>query len=253
MKCIAIAIATVSAQMTLSGQSQGQFAGAYPQAAYPQQTFGQQPMAQGQMGSFSLQQGNTQVNAQVGQFKIPSSQQFSVPAGYQVDPSQYAAQQYTAPTQQYSAPSQYQYQSQGAPQQTRSATLSSVPQMSQYGLPQGYAQAGQYDPSSQYGQASQYPTQQYSGYAPQTGYAPQSSYGYAPQSGYGAQSGYAPQSGYGASSSSGAPGSTQTVQTGVRTMYVPLNQVSQILAQNPGAKMVGTVTADKIPAGAAFF
>lgn len=216
-----------SAQMTMQGQSGassfGQYA-TYPQAAayQGQQTFGQQPS---QLGSFTLGQGNTQVNAQVGQFKVPSQQQFSLPAGYQVAPqqqySQYAApqQQYTAPTQQYS-----QYQTQVAPQQqqVRSASLGAAPQ--QMGLPQGYAPAPQY---SQYSQ--QYPSQQ-----------------------YGMPSGMG-MAGAGMGASSGAPGSTQTVQTGVRTMYVPIGQVQNVLASNPGARMVGTVTADRIPAGAAFY
>jgi hypothetical protein len=35
-----------------------------------------------------------------------------------------------------------------------------------------------------------------------------------------------------------------------RTIYVPMDQVQQVLAQNPGAKMVGTVSADQVPAGA---
>jgi hypothetical protein len=208
MKYIAVAIAAVSAQMTMSGQSQGYSAGYAPASYQAQQTFGQQPSSQ--MG-YNYQQGNTQV----GQFKVPSSQQFSVPAGYQVDQSsqysQYApqySQQYSAPSQYQSAPSQYQSYQQ-YPQQSS---------QSQYGYPQGYAQAGQYPQQQQY--------QSYSSYG-------------------GASMGGAP---YGSSS-----GSTQTVQTGVRTMYVPLSQVQQVLSQTPGAKMVGTVTADRIPAGAAVY
>jgi len=256
---VALAINTVSAQMTmsgmgmnamsgmtLSGQGQGsalgQYAGAYPSYS-SQQTFGQQPMAQ-------FNQGSTQVNAQVGQFKVPSSQTLSVPAGQQY--SQYSAptqqySQYSAPTQQYStqqytAPTaQYQYSSQptsGMGYSTQSAM--GLPQsamgVSQSGmtLPQGYAQAGQY--------STQYPGQQsYSGMGMTS-------------SGMGmTSSGMGMTSGMGASSGMGAPGSTQTVQTGVRTMYVPLNQVQQVLGQYPGAKMVGTVTADQIPAGSAVY
>jgi len=276
---VALAINTVSAQMTmsgmgmnamsgmtLSGQGQGsalgQYAGAYPSYS-SQQTFGQQPMAQ-------FNQGSTQVNAQVGQFKVPSSQTLSVPAGQQYSQysaptqqySQYSAptqqySQYSAPTQQYSqysAPTQqystqqytaptaqYQYSSQptsGMGYSTQSAM--GLPQsamgVSQSGmtLPQGYAQAGQY--------STQYPGQQsYSGMGMTS-------------SGMGmSSSGMGMTSGMGASSGMGAPGSTQTVQNGVRTMYVPLNQVQQVLGQYPGAKMVGTVTADQIPAGSAVY
>jgi hypothetical protein len=49
---------------------------------------------------------------------------------------------------------------------------------------------------------------------------------------------------------SGVAPSSGAAPSGFRTMYVPLEQVQSVLAQNPGARMVGTVSQDEIPAGA---
>jgi len=48
-------------------------------------------------------------------------------------------------------------------------------------------------------------------------------------------------------SSSSTSGTGSGSGSGFRTVYVPISQAQQVLAQNPGAKMVGTV--NQVPAG----
>jgi len=275
---------------SLSGPSSslGQYAASYPSnTQYSSQSYGQ-PLSSSPMGSFSMQQGSTQVNAQVGQFKVPSTQTFSVPAGYSAPQSQYssygaatqpsygsASQPYSA-SQSYTAPSSNYQQystSQTAPQASssvRSASLGASSMGSNtFGSSANYGSMGSNNYGSSMGSAMGLPTQysaQYPSYSAQTSqptYSAQNSQ-YSAQTQYptpyqSAQQQQQPYSNYGmgmgmGSTSQPSSGSqTSTQQVGVRTMYVPLNQVQQILSQYPGAQMVGTVTANQIPAGASVY
>jgi len=278
----AILVASVAtAQMTMSGMGSsslsgsGSYAASYPSTTqYSSQNYGQ-PLSSSAMGAFSMQQGSTQMNAQP---QYPT-QSYSVPTGYSAPQySSYGAatQPYLASSQSFAPSSNFQpySTSQTAPQSNsvRSASLgTSSMGPSTYGSSANYGAMGsnygsamgsmgmptqysaQYPSYSQNSQPSQYSAQpsQYS--AQPTQYSAQPQYPTPYQSAQQQYTNYGMGMGMGSSSQPSSGAQTTTQQVGVRTMYVPMNQVQQILSQYPGAHMVGTVTANQIPAGASVY